>query len=132
VRLLDDAETIQRKFKRAVTDSGTEIKFDETRPAITNLLTIYQLLTGSSWEQVESHFAGAGYAKLKQELADSTSQFLEPIQKRAQAIDDGELTRILERGADKARGIASATLATVKERFGITSVRSLPPDRART
>ena len=48
VRLLDDVESIQRKFKRAVTDSGTEIKFDEARPAITNLLTIYQLLTGSS------------------------------------------------------------------------------------
>ncbi|HUS12974.1 MAG TPA: tryptophan--tRNA ligase [Pyrinomonadaceae bacterium] len=127
VRLLDDAESIERKFKRAVTDSGTEIRFDETRPAITNLLTIYQLLTGSSREQVESHFAGAGYAKLKQELADATIRFLEPVQKRAQAIDEAELTAILEQGADKARGIASVTLQMVKKRVGVTGTRSVPP-----
>lgn len=120
VRLLDDAESIERKFKRAVTDSGTEIRFDEKRPAITNLLTIYQLLTGSSREQVESHFADAGYAKLKQELADVTIRFLDPVQKRAQAIDEAELTAILERGADKARGIASVTLQRVKERVGVS------------
>jgi tryptophanyl-tRNA synthetase len=125
VRLLDDAESIERKFKRAVTDSGTEIRFDETRPAITNLLTIYQLLTGKSPREVESHFAGAGYAKLKQELADSTTQFLKPIQKRAQSINEEELIRILETGADKARGIASATLKIVKEKLGITG-GSLP------
>src|SRR5436190_6635346 len=57
VRLLDDADSIQRKFKRAVTDSGIFIQFDESRPAITNLLTIFQLLTGQSPEEVESHFA---------------------------------------------------------------------------
>ena len=131
VRLLDDVESIQRKFKRAVTDSGTEIKFDDTRPAITNLLTIYQLLTGSSREQVESHFAGAGYAKLKQELADASIEFLEPLQKRAKAIDEAELTAILEQGAAKARGIASVTLQTVKERFGITGAKSLPQGAAR-
>ena len=58
VRLLDDADAIQRKFKRAVTDSGTAIKFDASRPAITNLLTIFQLLTGETPEQVEAHFQG--------------------------------------------------------------------------
>ena len=131
VRLLDDVESIQRKFKRAVTDSGTEIKFDEARPAITNLLTIYQLLTGSSREQVESHFAGAGYAQLKQELADATIEFLAPVQKRALAIDEAELTAILKQGADKARGIASVTLQTVKEKFGITGAKSLPHGAAR-
>ena len=131
VRLLDDAASIQRKFKRAVTDSGTEIKFDETRPAITNLLTIYQLLTGISRDQVESRFAGAGYAKLKQELADATIEFLEPVQKRTQAIDEAELTAILEQGANKARGIASVTLQTVKERLGVTGAKNLPQGAAR-
>ncbi|HEV7743733.1 MAG TPA: tryptophan--tRNA ligase [Pyrinomonadaceae bacterium] len=119
VRLLDDADSIQRKFKRAVTDSGTDIKFDESRPAITNLLTIYQLLTGDSQEQVEAHFSGKGYAQLKQGLADATIAFLEPFQKRVQAIDEQELTRILEQGADKARGIASETLAAVKGKMGL-------------
>ncbi|PYS96004.1 MAG: tryptophan--tRNA ligase, partial [Acidobacteria bacterium] len=75
ITLMDDADTIRRKFKRAVTDSGTEVRFDETRPAITNLLTIYQLLTGKSSEEIESHFAGKGYALLKSELAETTVEF---------------------------------------------------------
>ena len=119
VRLLDDADSIQRKFKRAVTDSGTAIKFDASRPAITNLLTIFQLLTGKTPEQVEAHFADKGYAQLKQELAEATIAFLEPLQKRAQEIDDEELTAILEQGAAKARGIAKETLKTVKEKMGL-------------
>src|SRR6476620_4346643 len=88
VRLLDDADSIQRKFKRAVTDSGTAIKFDTSRPAITNLLTIFQLLTGETPEKVEAHFSDKVYAQLKQELADATIAFLEPLQKKVQAIDD--------------------------------------------
>src|SRR5256886_12940019 len=70
VMLLDDADTVRRKFKRAVTDSGTEIRFDTARPAINNLLTIYHLLTGKSAEEIEQHFGGQGYAKLKSELAE--------------------------------------------------------------
>src|SRR5436853_5963659 len=65
VLLLDDAETVRRKFKRAVTDSGTEIRFDESRPAINNLLEIYHLITGKTQQAVEDHFAGKGYAQLK-------------------------------------------------------------------
>lgn len=120
VRLLDDADSIQRKFKRAVTDSGTEIKFDPARPAISNLLTIYQLLTGQAPPQIEEHFAGKGYGQLKQELAEVTIEFLQPLQERVRAIDDAELTRLLEEGAAKARGIAGATLKAVKERIGIS------------
>jgi tryptophanyl-tRNA synthetase len=119
IRLLDDADTIRRKFKRAVTDSGIEMKFDATRPAITNLLTIFQLLTGKTTEDVESHFADKGYAQLKQELADVAIAFLEPLQKRAQAIDDQELTRILKTGATKAQDIARVTLADAKEKMGL-------------
>ena len=91
VMLLDDADTILRKFKRAVTDSGTEIRFDASRPAITNLLTIFQLLTGQSPAEIETHFADKGYAQLKQQLADVTIEFLSPLQERVRAIDDGEL-----------------------------------------
>src|SRR6267143_3859985 len=103
VMLLDDADDIQRKFKRAVTDSGTEIRFDESRPAITNLLTIFQLLTGKSPEEIEDHFANKGYAQLKQELADVTIEFLQPFQERVRAIRDDELTGILENGRNKAQ-----------------------------
>lgn len=123
VRLLDDVASIQRKFKRAVTDSGTEIKFDASRPAITNLLTIYQLLTGKSPDEIEGHFADKGYAQLKQELADATIDFLKPVQERVRAISDTELTAILENGAAKAQEIAAKTLAAVKEKMGVTGAR---------
>jgi tryptophanyl-tRNA synthetase len=120
IRLLDDADSIVRKFKRAVTDSGTEIRFDATRPAITNLLTIFQLLTGQTREQIEAHFANKGYAQLKQDLADATIEFLSPLQERVRGISDEQLTVLLEKGASKARGIAAATWETVKERMGLS------------
>jgi len=119
VMLLDDEETVRRKFKRAVTDSGTEIKFDDSRPAITNLLTIYQLLTGKSADAVEQHFAGKGYARLKQDLAEATIEFLRPLQERAAAITDADLQRILRQGRDKARTIARPTLEDVMKRRGL-------------
>jgi tryptophanyl-tRNA synthetase len=125
VRLLDDADSIQRKFKRAVTDSGTEIRFDAARPAITNLLTIFQLLTGESPEQIEARFADKGYAQLKQQLADATIGFLQPLQERVRAINDEELTAILEKGAAKARRIASVTWADVKVKMGLSGAELL-------
>ena len=119
VMLLDDADTVSRKFKRAVTDSGTEIRFDESRPAITNLLTIYQLLTGQEPEEIEEHFAGKGYAQLKQNLADVTIQFLQPFQERVREISDEKLNGILERGSNKARRIAGPTFQKVLTGVGI-------------
>jgi tryptophanyl-tRNA synthetase len=118
--LLDDSDSVQRKFKRAVTDSGTEIRFDESRPAITNLLTIFQLLTGQPPNQIEEHFADKGYAQLKQELADITVQFLQPFQERVRSIGDEELTGILENSRDKAQRIARTTWDAVRVRMGIS------------
>ncbi len=119
IMLMDDPDTIRRKFKRAVTDSGSEIRFDATRPAITNLLSMYQLLTGKSPEDVEAHFEGKGYAQLKGDLAEATVEFLRPFQERVRGIGDEELSRILRDGADKARAIAAETMRHVKERMGI-------------
>ena len=119
ITLMDDADAIRRKFKRAVTDSGTDIRFDETRPAVTNLLSMYQLLTGQTPEEIEAHFAGKGYAQLKGDLAEATVEFLRPFQERVRAISDEELSRILRDGAEKARVIAAETLRQVKERMGI-------------
>ena len=119
VMLLDDADTIQRKFKRAVTDSGTEIRFDESRPAITNLLTIYHLITGQEPQEVEVHFEGKGYAQLKAQLAEVTVEFLRPVQQRVREINDDKLNDILSQGREKARRIARATLKQVFERVGI-------------
>ena len=123
VMLLDDSDAVGRKFKRAVTDSGTEIRFNESRPAITNLLTIYQLLTGQQPEAIEAHFSGKGYAQLKQDLADVTIQFLQPFQERVRGISDEELNGILEQGSDKARKIARVTFKQVLTGMGIVGAR---------
>jgi hypothetical protein len=116
--LLDDADTITKKIKRAVTDSGTEINFDETRPAIKNLLTIYQLLTGKTPNECVAHFNGKGYGQFKTELAEATVEFLKPFQQRVKEYDDDSLNEILKAGADKARGIAAETLKDVYARIG--------------
>jgi tryptophanyl-tRNA synthetase len=121
--LTDDADTIRRKFKRAVTDSGTEIRFDEARPAITNLLTIYQLLTGRSREEIEAHFEGKGYAQLKGDLAEATIEFLTPFQERVRNISDEELDRIFALGRERASEVAGATFKEVKERVGLEGAR---------
>ncbi len=119
VLLMDDADAVQKKFKRAVTDSGTEIRFDASRPAINNLLEIYHLTTGTSTEEVEAHFAGKGYAQLKGDLADATIEFLRPIQQRVREITDEQLDEILDHGCEKARQLASATLDRV---FSLTGL----------
>jgi tryptophanyl-tRNA synthetase len=119
IMLMDDADAIRRKFKRAVTDSGTEVRFDESRPAIHNLLSIYQLLTGQTPEQVEAHFAGKGYAQLKSDLADAAVEFLRPYQERVRGYTDEELGRVLADGRDKARAVARETMRLVYERMGI-------------
>jgi tryptophanyl-tRNA synthetase len=124
IMLLDDDDAVRRKFKRAVTDSGTEIKFDETRPAINNLLTIYHLLTNKSQAEIEDHFGGKGYAALKQELAEVCIDFLKPIQERVRGIDDDKLNQILEQGAERAEAIAQITLKKAKANMGLIGARS--------
>ncbi len=119
INLLDEPETVRRKFKRAVTDSGTEIRFDETRPAINNLLSIYQLLTGREPSEIESHFEGKGYSQLKTDVAEATIEFMRPFQERFHGISDEGLTRILAEGRDRARAIAVETLRKVYQRMGI-------------
>src|ERR1043166_3848013 len=123
VMLMDDADAVRRKFKRAVTDSGTDIRFDETRPAISNLLTIYHLLTNKSQDEIEDHFRGKGYAALKQELADVCIQFLTPIQERVRGIDDDKLDQILEQGAERAEAIARVTLIQARANMGLAGAR---------
>jgi tryptophanyl-tRNA synthetase len=132
IMLLDVADSIQRKFKRAVTDSGSEIRFDASRPAITNLLTIFQLMTGQSPDQIEDHFANKGYAQLKQELADVTIEFLHPLQERVRAYGDEDLAGILEKGRAKASRIASGTMENVTTRTGIVGARGLASVLVRT
>lgn len=117
--LLDDADTILKKLKKAVTDSGTEIKFDESRPAINNLLTIYQLMTNKTPEECEANFEGKGYGDFKTETAEAVIEFLKPFQEKAKSYTDEELNEILKNGAEKARTVARETLRNVYAKMGI-------------
>jgi tryptophanyl-tRNA synthetase len=123
IMLLDDADAVRRKFKRAVTDSGTEIRFDASRPAINNLLTIYHLLTEKTPAEIEAHFNGQGYARLKEELAEVTIEFLKPFQERVRGIDDDKLDQILTQGAERAQAIARPTLEKAKRSMGLVGAR---------
>ncbi len=122
--LLDDADTILKKFKKAVTDSGTEIKFGESRPTINNLLTIYQLMTGKTPEECEANFEGKGYGRFKTELAEAVIEFLKPFQEKAKSYTDAELNEILKNGAEKARLIARETLKDVYAKLGLVGAVS--------
>jgi tryptophanyl-tRNA synthetase len=122
--LLDDADTITKKFKKAVTDSGTEITFDDARPAIKNLLTIYQLMTGKTPEECEANFAGKGYGHFKTETAEAVIEFLKPFQERVKNYTDEDLKTILQTGAEKARAIARETLKNVYAKMGIVGAAS--------
>ena len=119
--LLDDADTIVRKIKKAVTDSGTEITFDESRPAITNLLVIYHLMSGKSVDECEARFIGKGYGDFKRELAEVVVEFLRPFQQRVSDFDDALLKKILKNGAEKARETASETLKDVYKKIGVAA-----------
>jgi len=121
--LLEDADTITKKIKRAVTDSGTEITFNETRPAINNLLTIYQLLTNKTAQECEENFAGKGYGQFKSEIAETIVEFLRPFQERVKEFDDAVLEQILKEGAEKARSIAAETLKDVYQKMGIVGAK---------
>ncbi len=118
--LLDDADTVTKKIKRAVTDSGTEITYDASRPAITNLLTIYQLLSGKTPDECVEHFAGKGYGAFKTELAEATIEFMRPFHERFAEIDDDTLRSILDTSAEKARSVASETLKDVYSKVGLS------------
>ncbi len=117
--LLDDADTITKKMKKAVTDSGTEITFDDSRPAISNLLTIYQLITGKTAAECEANFVGKGYGHFKIEIAEAVIEFLRPFQQRIKGFDDEELKNILKTGAEKAKTIARETLQDIYEKMGV-------------
>jgi tryptophanyl-tRNA synthetase len=121
IALQDTPDIIRRKIARATTDSQRTIVFDEARPGISNLLTIYQLLGDESREQIEAEFEGKGYKEFKAALADRVVAVLEPIQHRYDELvrDPAELERLLAIGAERVEPIANATLADVMTKVGL-------------
>ena len=121
VLVLDDPATIAKKFKRAVTDSGSEVVRGPDKAGITNLIEIMAAVRSSSPDDVEREFAEARYGDFKGAVADEVVAYLAPVRERYGELrsDPGELERMLGAGADKAREIASATLADVRDAMGV-------------
>lgn len=121
VYLLDTPKDIEKKIKRAQTDSDNAVRYDrEAKPGISNLMDIFAALTDKSHEEIERAYAGQGYGTFKKDVAEATISVLEPIQKRyAELIDTPELDVILTKGAEKARDKASKTYEAVTKAMGL-------------
>ena len=121
IALLDDPDTIRRKIRRSKTDSGTQIVASPEKPAITNLLEIYAVMTGETIPELEDRYEGKGYGDFKKDLAEVLVESLSPIRERAlELLDDTrELDETLEAGAEKARKVASSTLHDAWAKLGL-------------
>lgn len=121
IRLLDDADTIVKKIKKAATDSEGVVRFDkEKQPGISNLMGIYNALTGESFDAIEALYAGKNYGTFKKDIADLLVNALTPIHERYNdLIGSAELDTILDAGAEKASIVANRTLARVEEAMGL-------------
>jgi tryptophanyl-tRNA synthetase len=121
VLVLDDAATITKKVRSAVTDSGSGIVRGPAKAGISNLIDIMAAVRGVAPEAVQREFDGSGYGAFKQAVADAVVEYLAPVRERYEQFrgDEGELERILGRGADKARAIASDTLSDVRRVMGV-------------
>jgi len=121
VDLLDEPATIAKKIKRAVTDTGTDVKFDaESKPGISNLLTIMAVLTGRSIGELEQDYAGKGYGAFKTDVADVVVEFTTPLRERTvEWLADGSgLDDVLADGAARAQKVAGETLSRVYDAVG--------------
>ena len=124
VNLIDDPKEVERSIKRAVTDSGNDIRFSEDpdKAGVNNLLGIYKVITGRSKEQSEADFASArGYGDLKARVAEVVIEELRPIRERYQTLMDDvtELDQMLARGAEQASSVSQPKLEEVKRRIGL-------------
>ena len=120
IALTEAPEAAAKKIRRAVTDSGTTIKYDlKNKPAIANLMTIYSLLAGMNLKELEKNYQGQGYGDFKKDLAEEVKKFLTEFQIKYNNFPDNEIKQILKDGAEKVRPIAVETLKRVKEKLGI-------------
>ncbi len=122
LEIMDTPEANVKKIKSANTDAGREIKFDEKeKPGISNLLSIHSALSGTKVSEIENDFAGKGYGDFKAEVAQVVVDHLRPIRDRALELlqDEAHLVQILHSGADKARTVASATVAQSYKNLGL-------------
>jgi tryptophanyl-tRNA synthetase len=124
IEMLDDPSVSAKKIRSAVTDSGSEIRFDpDEKPGVSNLLTIYSSLTATSISDLEEQYAGKGYGDLKKDLAEVVVDFVTPFRDRTLELldDQAHLLQVLEQGRQQAQEVAQATLADVYQRVGFVA-----------
>jgi tryptophanyl-tRNA synthetase len=121
VYILDEPDTVAKKVRAAVTDSGTEIVRRDDKPGITNLIEIFSAVRGVAPDAIEGEFDDAGYGEFKAAVADGVVEYLAPTRERYGEVraDEAELERVFVAGAEKAQAIASDTLADVREVMGV-------------
>lgn len=120
ISLMDDPSMIEKKIKKAVTDSGSDINFDKgEKPAISNLLALYSLVTDRAIDDIVEEYAGKGYGDFKTGLAIAVINFITPLQEKIKTISDKEALAIVKKGAAKANKIADAKMNEVKEKIGL-------------
>jgi len=121
IAMLDDPSVILKKIKRAVTDSNTDIKYDESRPGLYNLINIYSAYSGKTPKDIENMYIGKMYSDFKNDLAEIIIESLKPIQEEYSKIlnDKKYLDTLLTDGAMKARHFASRTLDKVYRKIGL-------------
>jgi tryptophanyl-tRNA synthetase len=123
VLVLDDPGTVTKKIKSAVSDSGSEVKRGDGKEGIANLIQILAVARGTSEDEIEREFEGSGYGDFKGAVAQAVVEFLAPVRERYEELrpDEAALEQALAAGAEKARAIASETLAEVRPAMGIGS-----------
>lgn len=118
IGLLDDPELIAKKIKKAVTGSGSEVKYSDDEPALKNLINIFSAFSGKTPQEIVAEYAGKGYADFKEGLTKAVLDFIIPFQERFNAIDDKKVLDILREGAEKVRPLAEKKIKEVKEKVG--------------
>ncbi len=121
VYVTDEPDVIIKKFRTAVTDSGREIRHHRDKPGVSNLLEILAAVRSSSVQELEREFDGVGYGDFKLAVGEAVAGYLAPVRERYAQLraDEPALERELERGAQRARGIASETMRAVREAMGV-------------
>ncbi len=122
IYLLDDPDTIIRKFKRAVTDSDNEIRYAEEKPGIRNLIDIYSATTGKKKEEIEKEFDGKGYGEFKLAVGESVVDVLKPLQERMKQLeaDKTYIDSVIKANDEKAQYVSMKTLRKVQKKLGLT------------
>lgn len=122
ILLLDDKDTVIKKFKKAVTDSEACVRYSEDKPGVSNLMDIYGTVTGKSHEEIEKEFEGKGYGDFKMAVGEAVADELSPLQKEYERIfaDKAYLNACIKENAEIAAAAAKVTLDKVKDKLGLT------------